>query len=356
MPPVPGGSLRVLVCGAGIAGASLACLLGRDGHEVVVVERDRRVSSSGNPVDVRGAAFDVVEDLGLAPRLLKLATAVRRLALVDASGRQVASIRTRRREQREFEIPRSDLCDVLVDAATEDDSAVEATFERAAPGRFDLVVGADGVHSTVRRLAFGPEAEFVTPFGMYLATVALAEPIEREDTVTLYNVPGAATALHPGRGRPGVGFFFRSTSRVDAHDREAGAMLLRHVYAGAGWRVPELLGTYLTAGDTYFDAVSRVRVPAWTRGRVTLLGDAASSVSIFGEGSSSAIAGAAALARSLARSGDDVRGALRRYETDHRVASSRGQRAARSVSHFVVPATGPGLRARNLALRLARRG
>ena len=156
-----------------------------------MVERDPGVRSSGNPVDVRGAAFDVVEDLGLAPRLSALATAVRRLVLVDASSRQLGSMRTRRSEQRELEVLRADLCGVLVDAAQReadvrfgdsitrlraDERGVDATFERAAPDRFDLVGGADGLHSTVRSLVFGPETEFVTHFGMYLATVPLAEP------------------------------------------------------------------------------------------------------------------------------------------------------------------------------------
>jgi 2-polyprenyl-6-methoxyphenol hydroxylase-like FAD-dependent oxidoreductase len=360
-------SLQVLVSGAGIAGATLGCLLGRQGHEVTVVERDQAVRSSGNPVDVRSAAFDVVEDLGIAPRLAELATAVRRLVLVDGSGQQVASMRTRRSEQRELEIPRMDLCGVLVDAARReadirfgdsitglraDEGGVDATFERAAPARFDVVVGADGLHSAVRRLAFGPESDFMRHVGLYLATVALAEPLDRDDTVLMYNQPGAATALHPGRGLPGVAFIFRSARTVDPRDRGASARLLQDVYAHAGWRVPELLDTYLAAPDTYFDAVSRVRLSAWSRGRVTLLGDAASSVSIFGEGSSSAIAGAATLATALTQFGDDVPTALRRYEREHRATSSRGQRTARTISHLLVPATLPGLTARNLALRL----
>jgi 2-polyprenyl-6-methoxyphenol hydroxylase-like FAD-dependent oxidoreductase len=201
---MPAASLRVLVSGAGIAGAALACLLGRRGHEVLVVERDQGVGSSGGPVDVRGAAFDVVHELGLVPALSELATAVRRLVVVDGSGRSVGSISTRRRKDREFEIPRADLCRVLIGAASNEaefrfgDSItelrtgsleVEAAFDRSASAVFDLVVGADGVHSTVRRLAFGPEARFVTSFSMYFASVPLDKPLDRDDTVTLYNEP-----------------------------------------------------------------------------------------------------------------------------------------------------------------------
>jgi 2-polyprenyl-6-methoxyphenol hydroxylase-like FAD-dependent oxidoreductase len=136
------------------------------------------------------------------------------------------------------------------------------------------------------------------------------------------------------------------------HRSPVGAQRAGACSADAGWRVPELLDTYLATIDTYFDAVSRVRLSAWSRGRVTLLGDAASSISIFGEGFSSAIAGAATLARTLTQFGEDVPAALRRYETEHRAASSRGQRAARITSHLLVPTTSSGLRARNLALRL----
>ncbi|MFP5371900.1 MAG: FAD-dependent monooxygenase, partial [Actinomycetes bacterium] len=346
-----------------------ACLLGRRGHEVTVVERDQGVRSSGNPVDVRGAAFDVVAELGLAARLSELATAVRRLELVDASGRRVGSMSTRRSEQREVEVLRADLCALLVEAAGRaadmrfgdsitglrtDGGGVDATFESGAPARFDLVVGADGLHSRVRRLVFGPETDFVTPFGLYLATVPLAEPAGRADTVVMYNQPGAATALHPGRGVPGVAFIFRSTSEVDPRNADAAAALLQRVYTGARWRVPELLDSYLASPDRYFDAVSRVRVPVWSRGRVALLGDAASSISIFGEGSSSAIAGAAALAGALTGSEGDVHAGLRRYESGHRTASRRGQRTAGLISHVLVPATGRGLAARNIALRLTR--
>jgi 2-polyprenyl-6-methoxyphenol hydroxylase-like FAD-dependent oxidoreductase len=228
---------------------------------------------------------------------------------------------------------------------------VEAEFERGSSALFDLVVGADGLHSTVRRLAFGPESEFVTPFGMYLASVPLDEPLDRQDTVTVHNTPGAAVAVHPGRGNPGVGFFFRSASTVDPRDGEATSDLLRRTYHGAGWRAPELLSTYLASTDRYFDAVTRVRVPNWSRGPVTLLGDAASSVSIFGEGSSAAIAGAAALARALDRPGQRLQAALRHYETDHRPAALRGQRGASAVSHLLVPATRLGIQARNRTLR-----
>jgi len=358
----------VLVSGAGIAGPTLAALLGRSGHQVLVVERDQGVRSSGGPVDVRGPAFDVVEGLGLVPRLAEVATSVREVAFVDESGDRVAALGTRRSADRELELARADLSAALVEAAgpvaefrfgdavaglRPGGGGVQVAFERSGPERFDLVVAADGVHSHVRRLSYGPEAGLVRPLGMYVATVRVPAVVgDRGDTVLMHNAPGAATAVHPGTGSPGAAFMFRSARRVDPGDRAATGDLLSRVYGSLGWRVPELLAAYLAADDTYFDAVCRVRTPTWSRGPVALLGDAASCVTLFGEGSTAAVVGARTLARAL-DSSDEVSTALARYETEHRRFVARGQRAVPVVSHLLVPATRTGIRVRNAALRLA---
>jgi 2-polyprenyl-6-methoxyphenol hydroxylase-like FAD-dependent oxidoreductase len=172
--------------------------------------------------------------------------------------------------------------------------------------------------------------------------------------VLMYNTPGAATAIHPGAGSPGVAFIFRSARRIDPGDRAAARGLLIEVYGSLGWRVRELLAAYLAADDTYFDVVGRVRTPTWSRGPVALLGDAASCVSLFGEGSSAAISGASTLARSLDECGD-LATALARYESSHRRFVARGQRAVPVVSHLLIPATRTGIGLRHAALRVARR-
>ena len=360
--------LTVLICGGGIAGATLACLLSRAGHHATVVERDRAIRSSRSPVDVRRAAFDVIENLDLVSQLTDLATRVRRLVLVDNTGRPITSMPTRRSQDRELEIPRADLTAVLVTAARaeaevrfgdsileldSDDYGVDVTFHRAPPQRLDLVVGADGMHSAVRRLAFGPEQDYLTHLGLYVATVPIAHPADREDTILMHNQPGAAVALHPGTGHPMAIFIFRSSARIEPRNSAAADKLLADTYQNAGWRAREFLAAYRAAPDNYFDSVSRVRVPEWTRGRLTLLGDAASSVSLFGEGSSSAIVGAATLATSLAQSPQNLPTALAQYETTHRPVTARGQRAAPFASHLLIPASTTGLTLRNHALQLA---
>lgn len=362
--------MKILISGAGIAGATAACLLGRRGHTVTVIERDQGIRSSGNPVDVRGRAYGVVQTLDLVPRLQDVATSVRSMAIVDSDGRRVVGMKTEQQPGRELEVPRADLSAILIDEARDDvelrfddtttglagdDAGVDVTFDRAPDERFDLVVGADGLHSNVRRLAFGPERDFIRKLGMYVATVRIPGPPDHKDTVVMHNEPGTAIALHPSTGKPVAAFMFRSAAGIDPRDRQAGIRLLERSYSGGGWRTQEFLTAYREADDAYFDAISRVRIPNWSRGHMTLLGDAASCVSLFGEGSSSAMAGARVLADSLTESPRDVPAALRRYERIHRQRVARGQRAAPLASRVLIPASQFGITLRNTALGLGRR-
>jgi 2-polyprenyl-6-methoxyphenol hydroxylase-like FAD-dependent oxidoreductase len=228
-------------------------------------------------------------------------------------------------------------------------------FDRTPPRRFDLVVGADGIHSGVRRLAFGPEADFVEHLGMYVATAELGIPLERDDLVIMHNEPGTAVAVHPGTGSSGVAFLFRSLARIDHRDPDARRHLLQQRYRNGGWRTQELLSAYLASDDVYFDGVIRVRMPSWTRSRVTLLGDAASCVSLFGDGSSSAMEGAATLAAVLAASPHDIPNALARYESAHRAVTRPRQRGVLIASHFLIPRSRLGITLRDQALRLVGR-
>jgi 2-polyprenyl-6-methoxyphenol hydroxylase-like FAD-dependent oxidoreductase len=161
--------------------------------------------------------------------------------------------------------------------------------------------------------------------------------------------------LHPGTGVSGVAFMFRSEVRIDHRDPDARRQLLQQVYANVGWRARELLSAYLAAEDVYFDSVSRVRVSSWSRGHITLLGDAASCVSLFGDGSSSAMEGAATLAASLSASPHDIPTSLARYESAHRAATRSRQRGVWIVSHLLIPRSRLGIDLRDRALRLVGR-
>jgi 2-polyprenyl-6-methoxyphenol hydroxylase-like FAD-dependent oxidoreductase len=367
------GVQTVLISGAGIAGPTLAYWLARHGLRPTVVEHAASARSSGSPVDVRGPAVQVAEQMGVMPAIGQAGTEVTAMSFVNATGRRVGRINLQALQQaagsREVELPRGDLASILYQASRDhaeflfddaivaldqDEHGVAVTFERAHPRRFDLVLGADGLHSAVRRLAFGPESDFVDYLGLYVATLRLDAPIEDGREVVMHNTPGRAVAIHPSRGDALAFFAFRHPAVPDFDHRDTSQhkRLLAAAFADGAWRVPELLERVQAADDLYFDSVSQVRVRPWWHGRVALVGDAASCVSLFGDGSSLAIAGAFTLAEELGASPGDHRLAFRRYEAHHRTLVDPRQRNIPRAASLLIPATRPGILARNLATRL----
>jgi 2-polyprenyl-6-methoxyphenol hydroxylase-like FAD-dependent oxidoreductase len=191
--------------------------------------------------------------------------------------------------------------------------------------------------------------------GMYVATVPVDGYVDDERYVTLYNVPGRLVSVHPTRGHALAAFMFRSPGvpGFDHRDTEQHKRLVTSAFAGAGWRVPELLYRVRTASDVYFDSVSQVRLARWSDGRIAVLGDAASSLSLFGDGSTLAIAGAYTLAQELAAARTDHRSALDRYEARHRRLVEPRQRGFATARALLIPATRAGIAARNIGVRLS---
>jgi 2-polyprenyl-6-methoxyphenol hydroxylase-like FAD-dependent oxidoreductase len=357
-----------LVVGAGIAGSTLAVLVARGGVSTALVEQAGDQRSTGGAVDVRGAAVEVVARLGLLESLRAAATQVTRLAAVDRAGRFIGWIPTQTSPDA-IEVARSDLASILIGAVgadveilygdtvvrlDDDGSGVAVRFERAAPRRFDLVIGADGLHSQVRRIAFGSEQRFTKPLGMYIATTPLETTAPDLHTVFLHGAPGRAAMIHPTTGQEGAAFIFRDRSRIrpgDAVDRHLRNRLLAGAYAGMGWRVPEMLDRIRTAEDVYFDSINRVQVDRWCRNRVVLVGDAAGCVTVFGEGSSMAILGAATLAQAVTSS-TDLPEAVSWYERVHRRRLAARHRGAGLTGHFLVPASRAGVAVRDGAFRI----
>ncbi|WP_328616073.1 FAD-dependent monooxygenase [Amycolatopsis sp. NBC_00355] len=360
----------VLISGAGVAGPTLAYWLARAGYRPTVVERADGLRSSGSPVDVRGPATHVAAEMGITAKLREASTDVTALKFVDDAGRRTGRVATSvLGSGDDVELSRTDLAAILYETAADraefvfhdsitelhqDDGGVDVTFERGTPRRFDLVIGSDGLHSGVRRLAFGPEAAFVEHMGVYIATLPLAEPPADRTELVMYNSPGRAVAVHPARGHAIAAFMFRGAEvpGFDYRDTARHKEMLAEAYAGAGWRVPGLLEQVRDADDLYFDSVSRVRMDRWATGRVVLAGDAASCVSLFGDGSTLAMAGAYTLAQELGRTPADPAAAFRRYEAEHRKLVEPKQRNVSAAAAMLIPATRRGLVARNLGTRL----
>ncbi|TDD84648.1 FAD-dependent oxidoreductase [Actinomadura darangshiensis] len=338
-------SRKVLISGAGIAGVTLAYWLTRHGFSVTVVERAAGIRDGGYKVDVRGAALTVAERMDLLEEIRALRTDVRSGTVVDASGRRVASMDGDTfggRVHGDAEILRGDLHRLLfarteneaeylfgdsVTALRETSGGVEAAFESGATRTFDLVVGADGLHSVTRELVFGPEREFVRDLGHRISIFSVPNHLELDREEVTYVGPGrTALAYSTARGDAKAMFLFRSEEDVP-RDRAGRLQALTAAYEGEGWEVPRFLEAAGEAADLYFDSVSQVHMDRWSRGRVVLLGDAACCASpASGQGTSLALVGAYVLAGELAAAGGDHRAAFDAYEREMRPFAERNQK------------------------------
>ena len=365
----------VLISGASVAGPALAFWLHRAGHDVTVVERSRAVRDGGYPIDLRGVAVDAVERMGLLDQVEAARTGTRRITFVDGRGRRIAALDPERLvgnpDTRAVELPRGDLTRVLFEATRhdveyvfsdsiasleQDASGVRVTFERSAPRTVDLVVGADGLHSNVRRHVFGPEERYRRDLGFTYAGFSVPNTFGLDREVVMSNIPGLAATLYAVRDLPQVTAllaFAGPAPAVDRHDVDGQQALVTEAFAAMGWQVPGLLALMRWADDFYFDTVSQIRMPEWTRGRVALVGDAGYAPSFLtGQGTSLAVVGAYALAGALG-AGFDVAGALPAYERTMRGFAERNQGIAESGADLVVPSTTAALWKRNALLRLA---
>jgi 2-polyprenyl-6-methoxyphenol hydroxylase-like FAD-dependent oxidoreductase len=356
--------LEVLISGAGIAGCTLAYWLTRNGHSVTLVERSGSLRSSGSPVDVRGPAVDVAERMNIATHLRAASIHLKGMTLLDSGGRRVARVDIAALRSsivpKDMEIARGDLARILHEASahdadyifadcirtlTQDEMGVDVTFEHSRPRRFDLVIGADGLHSIVRRLAFGADSQFVQHAGLYAATISLPESSDGEREMFMLNTPGKLAALHPCAGSPLAYFVFwhPQIPEFDYTDLDQHKCILERTFAGIGWRVPEFLDAVRVARDMYFDSVARVDVANWARGRIALLGDASSCVSLFGDGSTLAIAGAYELAKALTENPADPQSAFSRYQAVHAKLVASKQKNLISTASRIVPKTATGI-------------
>jgi 2-polyprenyl-6-methoxyphenol hydroxylase-like FAD-dependent oxidoreductase len=361
----------VLISGASVAGPALAYWLGRYGYDVTVVELAPALRPGGHAVDFRGRThLTVLERMGVLDDLRRLRTGGSPWRFVDATGRQVAALPAEFAGG-ELEVMRGDLAGVLyehsapradyifgdsITALRETDDGVHVEFQHGPARRFDLVVGADGLHSNVRRHALGSEEQFVRHLGYYIATWSLPNTLNVGETSLMYNVPGKFISVgsdHRDRSR-GVAMVLFSSERIDydRNDVQQQKAILAETFAGAGWETPRVLAALRDADDLYFDSISRADVPHWSRGRVVLLGDAAHGATLGGMGTGAAIVGAYVLAGELAASGGDHRAAFGRYEGKLRKYATTCQQGGTRAGRFLAPRTAGGLAIRNRLFNL----
>ncbi|MEV7526597.1 FAD-dependent monooxygenase [Streptomyces sp. NPDC091371] len=359
----------VLISGAGIAGPALAHWLTRHGDfRPTVVELAPALRPGGQAVDFRGEThLSVLHQMGIVDDLRRLQTGGSPMTFVDAHGEPVLHLPAEFAGG-DIEVLRGDLSRVLYEASlpsteyvfgdsvtslTETATGVDVTFRHAPPRTFDLVIGADGIHSTVRRLTFGPEADHLTHLGYYAASWSLPNDLNlRPGAGSLgHNAPGRLASVgadhtDPTRARA----FFVFASPEPGHDRrdaKTQKQLLREAFTGLPWQVEHLLRSLASADDLYFDSISRADVPSWSSGRIALLGDAACGATIGGMGTGTGIVAAYVLAGELSRSPEDHQGAFARYESLLRPYAQGCQKNGSRTGHFLAPASPLGLRLRN---------
>lgn len=334
--------LHVLVSGGGIAGNAVALQLLRTGIRTTVVERATVPRPGGQAVDLRGPSKEAAERMGLMAGIAEYQLDERGMSYIDGDGKIYARMAMADFDGQgavaEIEITRGDLNQVLLDAVAiadngqldyrygewidkvvQDGTGVDVTFASGVTERFDLVIGADGVHSATRRLVFGPEEKFSTNLGGYGAFFTMPKPADVEPGwFSMRLVPGAMLGIRPDGDPSTAKAIITLRTEVDPalrRDVDAQRALIRKTIGDAGWHAPAVLDAMDSTADFYFDEVARVDVPELSIGRVTLIGDAGYCGSpLSGMGTAMAIVGAYVLAAEIAATPHDLAGAQQRYQ------------------------------------------
>ncbi|TMR09037.1 hypothetical protein ETD86_45305 [Nonomuraea turkmeniaca] len=339
--------MKVLISGASIGGPVLAYWLRRQGAEVTVVERAPAPRKGGQAIDIRGAALTVAARMGILEQARELRTTMRGMSMVDGDGNEImrsteGTLSGGNFDSPDIEIVRDDLTALVTAAAdagymygdsiaalAQDPGGVDVTFESGRQDRYDYVVGADGLHSNVRRLAFGPEERFIEHLGMYVSIFTAPNHLGLDHWQTWFREGDVGGALFSDRDpdvmRVNLGFGAGPIA-YDHRDVEQQKHLIQEHCSGLRWEIPKLLEAMWAADDFYFDAMAQVKMERWSTGRVTLVGDAGYCASpLSGQGTSLAMVGAYVLAQEL---GTDPATAFDRYEQRMRPFVARNQALA----------------------------
>ncbi|NKQ23397.1 FAD-dependent monooxygenase [Streptomyces galbus] len=365
------GGLSVLISGASVAGPALALNLARRGARVTVVERAPDLRAGGFAVDFRGPVHrTVLTSMGIWDEIHARQTRMGRQVVVDAHGSPKVDLPSLMMSG-DVEILRGDLAHLLyertrehveyvfgdsVATLTDDGDGVDVTFERGAPRRFDLVIGADGLHSRTRGLVFGDESRHLRFLGHYVAGFDVPNPLGLDRTGRLYSEPGRAVSIGNYDGDPhraGALLVFRSERLThDRRDTGAHKRVLAERFAGMGWETPAVLEALASTDRLYFDAIAQVHVDRLTLGRVALVGDAGYGATMGGMGTGAAVVGAHVLAGELALAGGDHRTAFAEYEARIRDFARGCQKVSGNVGPFFAPPTERRIRSRDRMYRL----
>ncbi|MFJ4669427.1 FAD-dependent monooxygenase [Kitasatospora purpeofusca] len=327
---------NVLVSGGGIAGTVLAHWLARRGFAPTVVELAPGPRSGGQAVDIRGVALDVIERTGLTEQVRAVRTRMRGMSVLGADGTELhrseeTTYSSGRLDNGDVELLRGDLMEILhnhtpaevefvhgdsITSLQEDTRGVHVTFAKGQPRTFDLVVGADGLHSRVRRLAFAPETDCLSPLGTHVAIFAADNFLGLQDWQVWQRDGDAGYGIYPVRDNTELRIVFGWASDTPVErDPEAARKSVAERMAELPWERTRMLDALHRSTDFYADVMAQVHLDSWSAGRTVLLGDAGYCASpLSGQGTSLALVGAYVLAEELGRARDGGAGHRAAYE------------------------------------------
>ncbi|MBM3183834.1 MAG: hypothetical protein FJZ64_00830 [Chlamydiae bacterium] len=322
---------NVLISGAGIAGLTLAYWLKKQGFTPTIIEKHPFLRKGGYKVDVRGAALEVAKRMGIYPSLLDENVNIQRAQFITSDHKifELDGDILGFCSKEDLEINRFDLCQILLKAVGEieiifDDSIThfdeKVHFEKHKPRTFDLVIGADGAHSKVRRLAFGEDARFLMENGVRFCVFPIPNLFGLNRSEIVYFNQGKFAAAYAVNHHSYACLAFKPKKNPLFSDAKA---VFEEHFKNLGWEIPRLIQEMKANNDCYFGSTTQTRMPFWSKGNIALVGDAAYSAQ--GIGTSFAMVGAYILARELGRAGGDYAAAFSQYEKSMRKFVEKGQ-------------------------------
>jgi 2-polyprenyl-6-methoxyphenol hydroxylase-like FAD-dependent oxidoreductase len=365
---------NILISGAGIAGTTLAYWLKKSGFNPTIVEASPKLREGGYGIDFWGAGFEVAEKMNIVPDLESADIGISELLFVDENNKRKGTLNYRQIKKlmkgRAITLLRSDLAKIIYNHLDRDieiifgdtitqikqyENEVSVTFKSGTTRNFNLVVGADGLHSNVRNLVFGSEAQFEKYYGYYTASFTFEDSEDTGRSFLTYNVPYKQAAIYASSQNKSAFFIFASPKKLSYHhhDIEAQKQILRNEFEHAGWKCADLLAKMDSSSDFYLDTVSQIQMGSWSKDRVTLVGDACDCPSLLsGQGSTLAMVGAYMLAGELKEASGNYKTAYVQYQNIFKPFIDTKQKIAQRFSKSLVPKSSFGIWVRNTFMNL----
>jgi 2-polyprenyl-6-methoxyphenol hydroxylase-like FAD-dependent oxidoreductase len=362
---------NILISGAGIAGTTLAFWLKKFGFNPTIIEIAPKLREGGYAIDFMGAGYDVAERMDIVTKLKKVDIDFSKLSFVDKNNKEKGTMNYQKIKKflngRAFTLLRSDLAKVIynslgkdtevifgdtINNIEQDDEKVVVTLRSGTKRDFDLVIGADGLHSNVRKLVFG--TQFEKYYGYYTSSYTINNFSVGNDRFSMYNVPYKQVAVYSNKESQTTTFFiFTSPEKLPYSGVEKQKQILKSEFEHSGWKCPELLSEMDSATDFYFDSISQIMMEKWSKGRVSLVGDAGYCPSLLsGKGSTLAMVGAYILAGELKEANGNYQEAFKQYGILFKPFMDNKQKAARFFAKSFIPKSNFGIWLRNKIFRL----